>query len=147
MLEGSPAPLHAAVPLFPLSRRLPAGQVSGAWLRGRRAPAELRLRGRGLLVAADLAWLLRRAGRIAVLDRGRVVVADGDELIAWRTLQVVLGAPFLPPLPRLHGLFPDLRVRGSRLAVPLGHAAPEEALAACVAERVRVVASWIDYRR
>jgi hypothetical protein len=71
---------------------------------------------------------------------------DGQRLIGWRTLQIVTGAPFLPGLDELRLLFPDLRVSGGRIAVPLGSGSAEEALGVCAAERLPVLATWIDYR-
>jgi hypothetical protein len=83
---------------------------------------------------------------VAVRDSGHIAVLEGQRLIGWRTLQIVTGAPFLPGLAELRLLFPDLRVSGGRIAVPLASGSAEEALALCVAERVPVLASWIDYR-
>ena len=74
------------------------------------------------------------------------MAVDAEELIAWRTLRIVTGVPYLPEIARLRSLVPALEVSGARLAVRLGLAGPEEALAACVAARVPVVASWIEYR-
>jgi hypothetical protein len=90
--------------------------------------------------------LLRRCGRVAVRDGGRVTVLDAQRLIGWRTLQIVTGAPFLPGLEELRVLFPNLQVTGGRIAVPLGLGSAEEALALCAAERLPVLATWIDYR-
>lgn len=80
-------------------------------------------------------------------DRHRVVAVEADYLIAWRTLRIVTGAPYLPGLEHLRLLLPELEVRGARLAVPIGLGPPEEALAACMAARVPVFASWVEYRR
>jgi hypothetical protein len=90
--------------------------------------------------------LLRRCGRVAVRDGGSIAVMDTQRLIGWRTLQIVIGAPFLPGLDQLRLLFPDLRVSGGRIAVPLARGSAEEALALCAAERLPVLATWIDYR-
>ncbi len=79
-------------------------------------------------------------------ESGRIAVLDGERLIGWRTLQIVTGAPFLPRLEQLRLLFPDLRVSGRRIAVPLGSGSSEEALALCALERLSVLATWIDYR-
>jgi len=83
---------------------------------------------------------------VAVRDGGRIVALDAQRLIGWRTLQIVIGAPFLPGLEDLRVLFPNLRVTSGRIAVPLGLGSAEEALALCAAERLPVLASWIDYR-
>jgi len=102
--------------------------------------------------------LFRRSGRrVEITDEGlellpavregrRIAALDAQRLIGWRTLQVVVGAPFLPRLEDLRVLFPDLRVTSGRIAVPLGLGSAEEALALCAAERLPVLASWIDYR-
>jgi hypothetical protein len=75
-----------------------------------------------------------------------VVVVDAERLIAWRTLRIVVGATDLPGVEELKTLIPQLEARGSRIDVPIGLGGTEEALAACVAARVPVVASWIAYR-
>jgi hypothetical protein len=72
-------------------------------------------------------------------------VLDAQQLIAWRTLQIVVGAPFLPPVHELQALYPGLRVHQGRIALPLGPDGAEPALAACAAARVPVAATWIDY--
>jgi hypothetical protein len=74
------------------------------------------------------------------------VVVDAERLIAWRTLRIVIGATDLPGVDELKALIPHLEARGPRIDVPIGLDGPEEALAACVAARVPVVASWIAYR-
>jgi hypothetical protein len=81
-----------------------------------------------------------------VRDGTRIAVLDTQRLIGWRTLQIVTGAPFLPGLDQLRLLFPGLRISGSRIAVPLGSGSAEEALSLCAAERLPVLATWIDYR-
>jgi hypothetical protein len=73
-------------------------------------------------------------------------VVEAESLIAWRTLRIVTGTACLPELDRLRFLIPDLQVTGTRLTLPLGLDGPEEALAACIAASVPVVATWIEYR-
>jgi hypothetical protein len=90
--------------------------------------------------------LLRRCNRIAVRAGGGPTVVEAECLIAWRTLRIVTGSPYLPRLDRLRWLVPELEARGSHIVVPIGLDAPEEALAACVAAGVPVLASWIEYR-
>ena len=147
MLPGAPARLH---PSYPLRRALALahpGELLGAWVRGARTPLPLRAGGRDLLCAGDLGYLLRRCRRVLVRQRAEVFACDADELIAWRTLQIVVGAPYLPRLTALRDLCPELRVGPNRIAVPLGLGRAEPILAACAAARVPVAASWIDYRR
>jgi len=145
MLPGAPSRLDVS---FPLRRALACahpGDLLGAWVRVGRRPLRLRARGCALLAATDLGWLLRRAARVLVRHGGRAVVLDAERLIAWRTLQVVVGAPYLPQVHELRKLYPELRADGWRLALPLGLEGAEPALAACVAARLPVAASWIDY--
>jgi hypothetical protein len=145
MLPGAPSRLHSS---FPLRRALGLahpGDLLGAWVRVGRWPLCLRADGRALLAGTDLGYLLRRCGRVLVRHGRRVMVMDADRLIAWRTLQIVVGAPFLPQVQELRALYPDLRVAGGRIALPLGLDGAEPALAACAAARVPVTATWIEY--
>ena len=75
-----------------------------------------------------------------------VTALEAQCLIAWRTLQIFTGTPFLPHVDRLRALYPELVIHGDRIGVPIGLGHPEEALAACAAARVPVVSTWIDYR-
>jgi hypothetical protein len=68
-------------------------------------------------------------------------------LVRCRVLEIVLAAPYLPPAPQLHMLFPDARVCHGVVALPIGLGSPEEALALCAAERLPVAATRIGYRR
>ena len=145
MLPGAPSRLDAS---FPLRRALACahpGDLLGAWVRVGRRPLRLRAGGCVLLAATDLGWLLRRGGRVLVRHGGRAVVLEAERLIAWRTLQIVVGAPYLPQVHELQRLYPELRADGQRLALPLGLDGAEPALGACAAARVPVAASWIDY--
>ncbi len=71
---------------------------------------------------------------------------DADRLIAWRTLQIVVGTPYLPAASRLQALYPGLRLAEGRIALPLGLDGAEPALAACAAARLPVSRTWIEYR-
>jgi hypothetical protein len=146
MLPGAPYQLLPRVSLLAVLGHARPGELLGAWLRGCSRPLRLRAARRALLASADLGLLLRRCGRVAVRDGGRVTVLDAQRLIGWRTLQIVTGAPFLPGLEELRVLFPNLQVTGGRIAVPLGLGSAEEALALCAAESLPVLATWIDYR-
>ena len=146
MLPGAPCQLLPRVSLLAVLAHARPGELLGVWLRGCPRPLRLRAARRALLASADLGLLLRRCGRVAVRDGGRIAAFDAQRLIGWRTLQIVIGAPFLPGLEDLRVLFPDLRVTSGRIAVPLGLGSAEEALALCAAERLPVLASWIDYR-
>jgi len=146
MLPGAPSRLHSS---FPLRRALGLthpGDLLGAWVRVGRWPLRLRAGGRALLAGTDLGYLLRRCGRVLVRHGHRAVVLDADRLIAWRTLQIVVGAPFLPQVRELRAIYPNLRIAGGRITLPVGLDGPEPALAACAAARLPVSATWIDYR-
>ena len=146
MLPGAPSRLPAT---FPLRRALGLahpGEPLGAWVRTGRWPMRLRAGGCALLVSADLGYLLRRAGRVLVRDGGRPTILDAERLIAWRTLQIVVGAPYLPQVHELRAIYPGLRVANGRIALPLGLDGAEPALAACAAARLPVAATWIEYR-
>lgn len=145
MLPGAPSRLP---PSFPLRRALALacpGEPLGAWLRLGRWPLHLRASGCALLASQDLGWLLRRCPRVLVRHGSGPIVLDAPQLIAWRTLQIVVGAPFLPPVHELQALYPGLRVHQGRISLPLGPDGAEPALAACAAARVPVAATWIDY--
>ena len=147
MHPGAPSRLSSS---YPLRRALdcahPGGPL-GAWVRAGRCPAHLRAGGCALLIANDLGWLLRRCARILLRVEQQPAVLPAETLIAWRTLQVAVGAPYLPPRARLlSDAFPGLTVSAGRLSLPIGLESPEPALAACAAARVPVAASWIEYR-
>ena len=146
MLPGAPCQLLPRVSLLAVLGHARPGELLGVWLRGCPRPLRLRAARCALLASADLGLLLRRCGRVAVRDGRGIAVMDTERLIGWRTLQIVTGAPFLPGLEDLRVLFPDLRVTSGRIAVPLGLGSAEEALALCAAERLPVLATWIDYR-
>lgn len=149
MLPGPPTQLLPTMPLRALIGLAPPGEVLGAWVRGCHRALRLHAAAFGhmrrLLAAHDLGFLLRRCGRIAIRDGSDVAVLPADRLIAWRTLQIVIGAPYLPDLQQLGALYPGLRVSGRRIAVTIGPDSGQAALAACAAGRVPVLATWIDY--
>jgi hypothetical protein len=149
MLPGPPTPLLPAVPLHALFGLALPGEVLGAWVRGCRRALRLHRIGspliRRVIAAQDLGFLLRRCSRVAIRDGSRIAALPVDRLIAWRTLQIVLGTPYLPDLQQLRALYPRLQVRGRRIAVAIGRDSGQPALAACAAGRIPVLASWIDY--
>ncbi len=146
MLHGAPSQLLPAILLHRLLALARPGELLGAWIRRGRHALRLRAEGRSLLAGSDLGALLRRCNRIAIRHHGEVLVVEAERLIAWRTLQVVAGTPYLPDQRELQALFPELEIRGSSFMLPIGLCSPEEALAACIAAKVPVVASWIEYR-
>lgn len=147
MFPGSPAPLPPDTPLSTVLNLAPAGTLLGVWVRGCRQRVGCRVHGsRALLVGADLGALLRRCDRVVVRDGGRPVALPASLLIRCRVLEIVLGAPFLPPPAQLRSLFPRLRGTGKRIAIPIGLGSAEEALAACAGDRLQVVSTRIVYR-
>lgn len=145
MLPGAPSRLP---PSYPLRRALALahpGEPLGAWVRMGRWPLHLRAGGCALLASTDLGFLLRRCPRVVVRDGPRPAVLDAERLIAWRTLQIVVGAPYLPRVQELRAMYPGLRVANGYIALPLGLDGAEPALAACAAARVPVSATWIEY--
>ncbi len=149
MFPGSPARLRPAVPICSLLPLVRPGSVLGIWLRGCRRPAAIRFSGPGgfkhLLAAEDLGYLLRRCGEVAVRDGERVRPVPAGVLVGWRTLEIVLAAPYLPAPEQLRALFPSARVRDGFLALPIGLGSVEEALALCAVERIPVTATRIAY--
>ena len=148
MFPGSPAPLRPSCRLHRIAALAQPGEVLGVWVTGRRpglAPLRIRCRPGVLLAAGDLGALLRRCRRVAVADGPAVRAIPAERLIGWRVLEIVLGAPYLPPPEQLRALFPALRVDRNTVALPLGLGSAEEALGLCAAARVPVVASRIRY--
>lgn len=145
MLPGAPSRLP---PSFPLRRALAfahPGELLGAWVRVCRWPLHLRASGCALLAGADLGYLLRCSGRVLVRSGERAVALAAHQLIAWRTLQIVVGAPYLPELRELRELYPGLRVERGRIALPLGLGDGASAPSFCARARLPVAGSWIEY--
>jgi hypothetical protein len=110
-----------------------------------RWPLHLRAGGRALLASADLGYLLRRCTHVLVRDGETAIALEAEQLIAWRTLQIVIGAPYLPEVHALRAMYPGLRVTRGHIALPIGLDGAEPVLAACAAARVPVAATWIAY--
>lgn len=146
MVPGAPSRLPASFPLRRVLGLAHPGEPLGAWVRMGRWPLHLRAGGCALLVSAELAYLLRRCVRVLVRDGSRPRILDAERLIALRTLQIVVGAPYLPDVNGLKVLYPRLQVAEGRIALPLGLDGAEPALAACAAARLPVAATWIEYR-
>ena len=150
MFPGSPARILATCPLQSLLPLAPPGIVLGVWLRGGTRPAAVRCRSpcgiRHLLIADDLGYLLRRCSLVALRDGRAIRRVPVGILLRWRVLEVVRGAPYLPPPEQLRALFPGGRVRKGVLSLPLGLGSAEEALALCAARRLPVASTRITYR-
>jgi len=145
MLPGAPSRLPSS---FPLRRALAyahPGEPLGAWVRMGRWPLHLRAGGCALLASADLGFLLRRTAQVLVRSGERPAVLPAERLIAWRTLQIVVGTPYLPELRELQALYPGLRVGQGCIALPLGLGGGEAALALCAQAGMPVSAPWIEY--
>lgn len=146
MFPGSPAPLSPTTPLAAVLPLLPAGPLTGVWLRGSRGPRILRLRGgRRALLGRDLGVLLRRCDPIVVRVAGRPWRLSASQLVCCRVLEIVLGTPFLPPPTQLRELYPAMATERRGYAIPLGLGSAEEALGLCAAEGLEVRASRIRY--
>lgn len=149
MFPGSPSQLRPGTPLVTVLRLAGPGESLGVWVKMVGPAVELagssRVGRNRLLLSGDLGFLLRRTGRVAVRDGEQVIVAPAERLIGWRALQIVLGAPYLPPPPQLRALFPGLRVKGPTISLPIGLGSAEEALAILAAEGVPVAATRIEY--
>jgi hypothetical protein len=98
------------------------------------------------VAGTDLGTLLRRCGRVVVRSGNRAVALAADQLIAWRTLQIAVGAPYLPELRELRELYPGLRVARGRITLPLGLGDGASALGLCAQAGLRVAGSWIEYK-
>jgi hypothetical protein len=146
MHPGAPSRLPSSYPLRLALGFAHPGDPLGAWVRGARWPLHLRAGGRVLLAATDLGYLLRRCARVLLRVEHHAEVLPAERVIAWRTLQVVIGAPYLPRTQSLATMLPDAVLGRNRLSIPIGLAAPEPTLAACLAAHVPVTASWIEYR-
>ena len=149
MFLGPPLPLSPDLPLTELlAYARPPGPL-GAWVR----PCVRTLRvyhlsplARGWVLASpDLGFLLARCNHVAVREGERLVVLEVETVIHWRALQVATATPYLPGLARLQALFPGLHATTSGFLVPVRKESPEEVLALCLEEGMRVTGSRIVY--
>jgi hypothetical protein len=99
-----------------------------------------------MLLSEDLGFLLGRCSHVAIREAHHSLVLDANEIIRWRTLQVITGTPHLPCLEALAELFPGAHVGLSGFNVPLPCRAPEEVMAHCVAQGIEVKGSRIVYQ-
>ena len=82
---------------------------------------------------------------VAVREGERTIVLASEAVIQWRALQVATAMPYLPGLERLRALFPQLRTSLNGLRIPILTQSPEEVLARCLAEGIRITGSRIVY--
>jgi hypothetical protein len=149
MFHGPLLPLSPDVTLSELlGHGRPPGQI-GAWIRGgvsrlhiHKVPAHSRC---SVLASADLGFLLKRCVEVAVREGDRTIILASEMVIEWRALQVATATPYLPGLARLQALFPGLHAGTNGFLVPVPKESPEEVLALCVEEGVRVTGSQIVY--
>src|SRR4051812_44414262 len=109
MFSGPPLPLPPHLPLSRLLAHAPSSGALGAWTRGCRYAFQVYDTGTSdcrILVSADLGLLIGRCSHVAVREGEELVVLEAEQLIEWRTLQVVTGTPFLPEPERLNAMFP-----------------------------------------
>lgn len=133
MLAGPLLPLDSAQPLFEvlqLASRPEPGRL-GAWVRNSRQILYLHESAGGsgcVVISADLGFLLQRCDRVALRGDGGLVVLEVEEIIRWRSLQVVTSTPYL-----------------ARFLIPLSSTTPEEILAQLIARGVGVAESRVTY--
>lgn len=149
MFRGSLHPISADVPLNRLLACAGPAGLLGAWVRPGIPKLTLyHLRddtaGR-VLVSSDLGLLLGKCDEVAVREDQQIRVLSAETVIHWRALQVATATPYLPGLERLQRLFPRVHVNVDGFLVSLSTRTPEEVLARCVAEGVRVAGSQIVY--
>lgn len=98
-----------------------------------------------VLVSSDLGYLLGRCSEVALREGERTRVVPADMVIHWRALQVATATPHLPGIQRLLAQFPGMHASANGLLVPLRLLSPEEVLARCAVEGVRVTGSRVVY--
>lgn len=149
MFHGSPLPLSPDVPLSELLALTRPARQLGAWIRGSVSRLHIHSVPQGsrcsVLASADLGFLLRRCMEVAVRERDCTIVLASETVIEWRALQVATATPYLPGLARLQALFPGLHATSNGFLVPVRKESPEEVLALCLEEGMRVTGSRILY--
>ncbi len=149
MFHGPPLPLSPDVPLSSLLACAGPKEPLGAWVKCGPVPLQVYLlphTSRCLVLASsDLGFLVGRCGRVAIREGDRTVVLPTETLIHWRALQVATATPYLPGLERLRALFPGLYAVQNYWSIPVHTRSPEEVLATCVAEGVRIAGSRVVY--
>lgn len=152
MFQGPPLPLSPDVSLNQLLTLASSGRPLGAWVRA--SLPRLRIyqlpcsgpRTRFVVLASsDLGYLLGRCREVAVRERERTRVLPAEVVIQWRALQVATATPHLPGIQRLEAEFPGLQASVLGLLIPTRLQSPEEVLARCLAQGVRVMGSRVIY--
>lgn len=150
MFQGPPLPLSPDVPLSELLAYSRPPRQLGAWIRGgisrlhvHKVPPHSRC---SVLASADLGFLLRHCGEVALREGDRTIVLASETVIEWRALQVATATPYLPGVDRLEALLPGLRSAPYGFLVPVEKLSAEEVLALCLEEGVRVNGSRVVYQ-
>lgn len=151
MFQGTLLPLSPDLPLSTLLAFARPAEPLGAWVRAsihRFRIYQLPHSTRTLVLASsNLGFLLGRCSQVAVREGDRTQVLSADAVIHRRALQVATATPHLPGINRLQTQFPGMRASVKGLLIPVRLQSPEEVLAWCVAEGVRVAGSHIVYTR
>jgi len=148
MFQGPLRPLWSQLSLRSLLVHTRPNEMLGAWVSGCSHPQRInavRRAGGSLLLSPDLGFLLTRCPRIVVRAAAQPVVLDADTVIQWRALQVATATPYLTGLARVEAMFPGLQTTTSGFLVPVRKRSPEEVLALCLEEGLRVTGSRIVY--
>jgi hypothetical protein len=98
-----------------------------------------------VLASSDLGFLLSRCARVAVRQEQQTRVLSSEAVLQWRALQVAAATPYLPGIERMRALFPRLHATSTGFLVGLQEISPEEVLARCAGEGVRVTGSRVIY--
>jgi hypothetical protein len=149
MFAGAPLPLSPDVSLSQLLALTSRADPLGAWVSACRHRVRIYRSAqpalRQVLASSDLGFLLGRCAQVAVREGSQVKVLPSDAVIHWRALQVATATPYLPSLDRMRALFPRMQVTSTGFEISLHAGSPEEVLARCVSEGVRVTGSRVVY--
>ena len=151
MFSGPPLPLAAEFPLRLLPPLIQNESRAGAWVRDSGPRHRVIIRAGGFCVAIiigqDLGQLLQCCARIVVRNGSVPLLIASEALLHWRSLQVVVGAPYLPTPERLKEIFPEAELAPGGFQVSTQLRSPEDVLANCVRHGIPVIESRVIYRR
>jgi hypothetical protein len=151
MFSGPPLALPAEFPLRLLLSLAQNEKQVGAWVQGAGPLHRLTISADGrcicITIGQDLGQLLPCCARIVVRSGSVPVVLGAEALIHWRSLQVIVGAPYLPGPERLREIFPEAEIEPSGFRVSTELRSPEDVLSNCVRHGIPVMESRVVYRR